>query len=350
MLKWLATFLLIWFVFQVRHVFPPIIVGGIFAYLLLPAVQQLSLKAKISRGLATAVVFFSVLGLLILVLSMIGPHAMRELKDLTDPVQQRQIVMGAVSQVAVILHWHGEVDTTTNNILKSFSESVGRPEEIMHIGGLVSHGFLATLVCVVSSIYFTLDAQSVGTFFLRYVPKGRRTDVIELFGQMNKMLSKYVQGQIILIFIMSVVAWLFLHFAMHMKYALPVAILSGFLEIIPVLGPILATTTATLVGISQYGPGAGLAIIIFYTLARWLEDYVVVPKVIGHAVELHPLAVIFAVLCGETLAGALGMLIAIPVAACIKLILDFFYSGKMPLDGPDLPAVVSEVPVGKDDN
>lgn len=60
-------------------------------------------------------------------------------------------------------------------------------------------------------------------------------------------------------------------------------------------------------------------------LARQVEDYIVVPKVIGHAVELHPLAVIFAVLVGEHMAGALGMLIAIPVAASVKLILDSSY-------------------------
>ena len=59
--------------------------------------------------------------------------------------------------------------------------------------------------------------------------------------------------------------------------------------------------------------------------ARWAEDYIIVPRVMGHYVELHPLAVIFAVLCGEVTGGALGMLIAIPVAASIKVILDFCY-------------------------
>lgn len=331
MLKWLATFILIWFIYQVRHVFPPIIVGGIIAYLLLPLVQQLHQKAKVPLGIATATVFLGLLSLLVLVVWMIGPHLMRELKDLTDPEQQRLIVFGAVTQVVDILHLQGDANVITQNIMHSLGVSLGTPEELMHIGGLLSHGFLSILVCVVSSIYFTLDSQSVGKFFLRYVPEHRKKAVIELFEQMNKMLSNYVRGQIILIIIMSIVAWLFLHFAIHMKYALPVAILSGFLEIIPVLGPILATTTATLVGMSQFDPSVGIAIIVFYTLARWLEDYVVVPKVIGHAVELHPLAVIFAVLCGETLAGALGMLIAIPVAACIKLVLDFFYLGKLPL-------------------
>jgi predicted PurR-regulated permease PerM len=81
---------------------------------------------------------------------------------------------------------------------------------------------------------------------------------------------------------------------------------------------------------SQYGVGVALGIIGFYTIARWMEDYLVVPKVIGHAVDLHPLIVIFAVLCGEVLAGALGMLIAIPVAASIKVIVDFTHPPKDP--------------------
>ncbi len=332
MIKWIATFVILWFIYQVRHVFPPMIVGGIFAYLVLPVVQGMTQRTRVPIGLSTLIVYSLIFGSIVAALCFLGPSVARELKDLADPVNQQQIVHSAVSQLKDMLKLKVEVDVATANIMSSIQHGFGKPEELMHLGGLLSHGALSLLVCVVSSIYFTLDSQAVGRFFLRYVPENRRSGVIELFGQMNVMLSKYVRGQILLIVIMSTVAWLFLHFALHMKYALPVAIFSGFLEIIPVLGPILATTTATLVGISQFGPQAALAIIVFYTLARWIEDYVVVPKIIGHAVELHPLAVIFAVLCGETLAGGLGMLIAIPVAACIKLILDYYYTGKLPED------------------
>ncbi len=90
-------------------------------------------------------------------------------------------------------------------------------------------------------------------------------------------------------------------------------------------GPDFSHHTATVVGIAQNGVDCALLIILCYTGARWIEDYIIVPRVMGHYVELHPLAVIFAVLCGEVMAGALGMLIAIPVAASIKVILDFCY-------------------------
>lgn len=143
------------------------------------------------------------------------------------------------------------------------------------------------------------------------------------------MLSKYVRGQLFLIVLMSCVAYGILHFWLHVKYALLIAILSGFLEIIPVLGPFFAITIATVVGVANQGVQVAPYIIFGYWIARLVEDYIIVPRFIGHAVELHPLAIIFAVLCGEVTGGALGMLIAIPVAASIKEIIDFLY----PADG-----------------
>lgn len=343
MFRWLAIFLLLWFIYQVRHVFPPIIVGGIFAYLILPVVQTLCQKAKLPIGLATTLVYSVIGSLLVGAIWLLEPAIGREIRELSDPHNQQEVVRNAVEQIANICKLSDQQKSDlTAQVFDGLKHLLIRPEELGKGVGEISHLALSCLVCVVSSIYFTLDYQSVGRFFLRYVPEERKAGIIDLFAQMNRMLSRYVQGQLLLILIMSVVAWLFLHFGLAflgfgngLKYALPVAVLSGFLEIIPVLGPILATGTATLFGIAQFGPAAALATIIFYTLARWIEDYVVVPKVIGHAVELHPLAVIFAVLCGETLAGALGMLIAIPVAASIKLTLDYFYTGQLPFETAD---------------
>lgn len=329
MIKWLALFLLLWFIYQVRHVFPPIIVGGIIAYLVLPIVGSLSQSTGMKRGWCTLIVYLGMAAALVAAIWFLGPRVAHELKDLASPDAQKELVKGVITQFSASFHWQGDVEALTDHIIHTVNEAIGKPEEIMHLGGALSHTALFVLVTVVSSIYFTLDAPLVGQFFLHYVPADRRASAVELTSKMNSILSKYVQGQIILIVIMSTVAWLILHFGFNVKYALPVALLSGFLEVIPVLGPILATTIATLVSVSQLGVH-GLWIVPCYTLARWIEDYVVVPKVIGHAVELHPLAVIFAVLCGETLAGGLGMLIAIPVAACINIVIDYYFTGRLP--------------------
>lgn len=327
MIKWILTFIILWFIYQVRDVFPPIIVGGIIAYLLLPLVQHLAASAKIPIGVATAIVYLIAATVLGLTAWWLVPHIVKEIADLAS--HRDEIIQNVVQQLAGIAHWSGDPADLQRQIMDGLS-GLPAAAELPHAVGEVSHGALNVLVCVVSSIYFTLDSGSIGRFFLRYMPSERANQAVALTGQMNRLISKYVQGQLILIALMASVAWIFLHFALHMRYALPVAILCGFLEIIPVLGPILAISTAVLVGIWQFGASSSFVIIGFFTIARWVEDYVVVPKIIGHAVELHPLAVIFAVLCGEHLAGALGMLIAIPVAACIKLFIDFFYFGRQP--------------------
>jgi predicted PurR-regulated permease PerM len=334
MIKWIYVLFIAIFLYHVREVFPPFIVGAIIAYLLVPLVNRLATSAKVSMRVAVTVIYLLFVAVVAGAIWWAGPKIAQELNNLyTDRLE---IVSNLISQVATQFGWQVDEAKATGDILRTLEQSVGKPEELVHIGGIVSKSMLELLVTIVSSIYLIVDSQRVGFFFLRFVPKERHQTTLEMIGQMNSMLSKYVRGQLILITLMATFAYLFLHFIFHLHYALVIAIVSGFLEIIPVLGPILATTTATVVGISQYGFGVAFWIIIAYTLARWAEDYTIIPNVIGHAVELHPLAVIFAVLCGEVTAGALGMLIAIPVAASIKVVLDVLY--------PPLPKEQTKAP------
>lgn len=327
MIKWIALFLLIWFLYHIREIFPPFVVGGIFAYLLLPLIKWVSSRLRIKPALAVFVIYMLILGGFVLLTWSFGPLIINQMTELVK--QRQEIAENLITQIATTTNWQTDVHKTAAELLISLEQNFGKPEELMHMGGLLSKSLLAILVTTVTSIYFIVDSNRVGQFFLRFIPSERRETIRNLSGQMNVMLSRYVRGQLLLITIMSGVAYFFLHFIFHIKYALLIAIASGFLEIIPVLGPIMATTIATIFGFAQGGVNVGLWIILCYTLARWTEDYVIIPKIIGHAVELHPLAVIFAVLCGEVMAGALGMLIAIPVAASIKVILDFCYP---PLD------------------
>ena len=323
MLKWLLFLLFLWFLYYVREIFPPFIMGGIIAYLLLPLVNKLSGWAKIDHRWAVAIIYLLLVGVIVLLFYLFGARALDQFSTLV--AQRREIVTNLLSQMSTAFNWQMDVEQSTNEILSSIEQNFGTPGEIAHLGGLVSKGMLATLVTIVSSIYLIVDSKRVGEFFLRFLSPQKRKMAIELSSQMNAILSKYLKGQAILILLMFAVAYFILHFIFHLKYALLIAIVSGFLEIIPVLGPILATTIATFVGIAQNGVDSALFIILCYTGARWAEDYIIIPRVMGHYVELHPLAVIFAVLCGEVVAGALGMLIAIPVAASIKVILDFCY-------------------------
>jgi len=336
MFKWVALCLLIWFLYHIREIFPPFVIGGIFAYLVLPLVRYVHKEANIPLAAAVLSIYVGIGGVLFALGWFFGPMLVDQVTNLWS--QRQEVANNVVASASQSFGWQLPPDAADK--LAANLDHLFRPEEFMHGIELFSKGALGVLVCVVSSIYFITDSHRVGQFFLRFIPADQRQFVTNITQQSNVMLSRYVRGQLLLVTIMSTVTWIFLHFIFKLKYALVIAIASGFLEIIPVLGPIIATSTATIVGVAQHGMDVALGIIICYTLARWTEDYVIIPRIIGHAVELHPLVVIFAVLCGEVTAGALGMLIAIPVAACIKLVVDFLYpplesSPHRPLGAPE---------------
>jgi predicted PurR-regulated permease PerM len=121
---------------------------------------------------------------------------------------------------------------------------------------------------------------------------------------------------------MAGVTWVALAFGFHLKYALPIALLTGVLEVIPYVGPVVAAAIAASVAISQGGGQMAIGIVVFYTIARQVEDQIVMPQIVGRAVHLHPVATLFAVVCGGAVAGVLGMVLAVPTAAALAVILE----------------------------
>jgi predicted PurR-regulated permease PerM len=99
------------------------------------------------------------------------------------------------------------------------------------------------------------------------------------------------------------------------------ATLSGFLEIVPLVGPLIAATLAGTVAFSTRGMDTTIAVLAVYIVVRQVEDQVVMPLVIGRAVHLHPVVTIFAVLVGLSAWGVLGGLLAVPVAAALNVTL-----------------------------
>jgi len=323
MIRLLAIICFIWFLYIVREVFPPFIVGAILAYLLIPVVNWLSSACKVPRQLAVGLLYIGFFSAIILLSRIFGGSIVEQAKMLFE--QRHDIVLNLLTNFSNQFNWNLDVHTTSVELVSDLEDWIGKPSELVHITEVLSKSLLSVLVCTVSSIYLIIDSERVGKFFLRFVPVDKRNAVVTLSGQMNVMLGKYIRTQIFLIILMACVAYVILHFVFQVHYALVIAILSGVLEIIPILGPLMAISMAVIVTVAQQGVHVGVLVALCYWIARLVEDYVVVPRFVGHVIELHPLAIIFAVICGEVLAGALGMLIAIPVAAAIKEILDFCY-------------------------
>lgn len=175
------------------------------------------------------------------------------------------------------------------------------------------------LVVIVLTIYFTADLPRIRRAFYRLAPRSRRPRVILIGDEIFAKVGAYVLGNALISLIAGSVTfgWLLIF---GVPYALLLAILVALLDLIPVLGTVIGGITVSLVALTVSWPVA-LATVGFFLVYRVLEDYLLVPRIIGKVVKVPALVTVVAVLLGGVLLGVIGALVAIPVAAAVLLIL-----------------------------
>lgn len=190
---------------------------------------------------------------------------------------------------------------------------------------------LYTLVYLIVTFYLLLQSPELKAWAIRQIAPPYRAEICELGRQIDQVLGAYIRGQLFLILIMAVMLYIPLSI-LHVPSALVIAIASGTLELIPIIGPWSAAGIAMTVAFFQphvpfglsSGNLAGLLGIIYFVL-RQIEDNFIIPNVVGHLVKLHPVIVIFAIMAGGAIGGMFGLLISIPVAAVIRILLMYIY-------------------------
>src|SRR5690349_1297343 len=325
---WALPVVILVLLYMVRRVLGPFVIAGVLAYIFSMVVDRLQERLHWPRGLIVTLLYLAVL-VIIGVGLYFGAEALylqtRELlRRGPNLVEQglRQIMGDQPYNFA-------GVTVTAGLLAERINEGVdgyfGNGGDAIHLAGEVVARLLDSLLVIVVSFYLMLDGKRLGIYLLKFVPAGSRARTGYVAGRIHAVLGVYLRGQLLLIGLMSLVSFLILQFVFQVPYALPLGILTGFLEILPLLGPAIAAVLAASVALAAHGPSAALGVIVAYTILRQLEDQVVMPFVVGRAVELHPVVTIFAVLAGGTMAGPIGMLLAVPAAAALKVVLDFLY-------------------------
>lgn len=218
--------------------------------------------------------------------------------------------------------------------IATFFEELGRelPTLAPELVFSVLESLVLLLVYLVVTFYLLLQADQITDRMYGLIPAPQRDEIRELGRSIDRVLGAYIRSQLLLIVIMAVVTYIPLTI-LGVRYALILAIATGFLEIIPFVGPYTAAgsamTVAVLQGANNFGwPGWLLASIVgvIYLVLRQAEDHLIIPNLVGHIVKLHPIIVIFAIVAGGALGGALGLLLAVPLAATIRIILIYLYN------------------------
>jgi predicted PurR-regulated permease PerM len=214
----------------------------------------------------------------------------------------------------------------------------------VNVVGTLFSGIVAFIFMILASIYFSIDAPRFYKMFLGVIPFPLRSEIKVLSTRLRDIWDAFFRGQLTLMILIGVIVWLGLTI-LGLPGAFALGVISGVLELIPNLGPFLAAIPAVIVALLQGSTVFNinnfvfaLIIIGFYVLVQAFENYIVVPKVLGGAVKVHPLVVISGVLVGASVAGILGALWAVPVIASSREVLQYLYlkiqdKEPFPLDG-----------------
>ena len=326
--KWLVIAALVGLLWVARGVLPPFIVALILAYVLSPLVDEIARRTGVRRALAALGVFFAVVAVTMVLAWLVGARLGAELRDISR--EGPSIVESVIDD----LTGGRSIDLLGQTISSrelgrrvdiALRDELGTPSQAIQAVRLAFELLLAIVLVFLSLAYMLIDGYSFFHYVLRFEPLEQRTHIEFLSAEIHRVLGRYLRGQLLLIVLMSLVTFVILEWLFRLPYALWMGILTGILEIIPLIGPITAGAIACTIGFSQGGASEAAGLAITYFVLRQVEDQLVMPIVVGRAVHVHPLVTIFAVLTGEKIGGVLGMIIAVPIAAAIKVVLDYAY-------------------------
>jgi predicted PurR-regulated permease PerM len=193
-------------------------------------------------------------------------------------------------------------------------------------GGLVRVGVsvvgtaFSLLLLLVMTLYWITERETIIDRWLRVAPEHRRARIHAIWHEIDAKLGAYVRGQLALGVIIGIVSFIVLN-VLGIPYPLPLAVIAGITELIPIIGPIIGAIPAVLIAFSVDPLHAGL-VALAYLLIQQLEGNVLVPIVMKRAVGLSPLTILLSILVGTALLGIVGAILAVPVASIVSILLD----------------------------
>ncbi|MBI4121446.1 MAG: AI-2E family transporter [Candidatus Ryanbacteria bacterium] len=173
-------------------------------------------------------------------------------------------------------------------------------------------GIISFILVVVISFYLAVQEDGIANVLRVVTPKEHEEYVLHLWARSQRKIGRWLQGQLLLGVLIGIIVFIMLSI-LQVRYALLLAILSAIFEIIPFVGPILAAIPGIAVATIQ-DPILGLLVLGIYILVQQIENHLIYPQVVRKTVGVHPLLAIIALLIGGSLAGLMGVVIAIPVA------------------------------------
>ena len=324
--------------YLVRGALFPFILGGALAYLLHPVVQLIEgwmpLRDRwpgAARVISILLIYVATVGVLIAALAAIIPTAVDEGRDFVDSIPE------LYDEAADTLdRWIGEYTERVPADVRTEIESALEGGSSILIG--VAKSILSGTVKSVANTLTTIIGLAVVPFFLFYLLKDREATVAGFYSLLpeagqhhakniieiaNGVLGSYIRAQLTLGVIVGVLVYVGL-LILGVKYAVLLAIIAGVTELIPVVGPLLGAIPGILVVLAT-SPGDLVPVLILYLGIQLIENALLVPRIQGNAVGMHPALIMVLLVVASEVAGLWGVILVVPLAAMLRDVFRYFY-------------------------
>ena len=318
-----------------RDAVRPFVLGLLMVYLLDPPVRWLA-RRGLRRSIAIIVVYVVAVLLFLeflnLTLTPLIDEIVRLLKDLPALAQQLQDQADRLSEIYDRLAIPGSIRQWIESMITSITQggpsggAAFDPTDLIPVlTGLTSvvGGLFAYVILPVWVFYVLKDRVALTRQFDRSLPAAWRFDVWAILRIVRQVFGQWVRAQLILgvtVGVFTFIGLLILSATIDPvfgRYAILLSVTAGILELVPIIGPIISAIPAVLLAATA-GIEAVIAAFALYLIVQQVENNVLVPKIQGDAIELHPALVIAAIVIGGSLAGLLGAILALPVTAAMR--------------------------------
>lgn len=350
-------------IFRVRILLPPFILAVILAYLVAPLVKAANEHTRIPRTLTIVLIYLVIIAALVAIpISTIPPIAVQVngfitnipaflhqlsqlLSELQEPIYITEEIVIPLNQLPLDQAFLS-LSSNLLNIVQGFGG------QTISIFGSVLGASLSTIGWVVLvlflSFYMVKDHEQLFHSMLVLVPRNYQGDVVNLSAQISDLWNAFLRGQLVLCFVVGTIVF-FVAVFIGLPNALLLALIAGLMEFLPTVGPVLAAIPAAFLGYFQnesswlgnlIGPfWFVIVIVIIYTVIYQTENYYLVPRIIGHRLQLHPIVVVLGAIAGASIAGILGIMLAAPILASGRIVFAYVYAKLT--DQPPFPDVQS---------
>ena len=295
------------------HLITVVVLAVALAFALAPLVRRVERVVR-RRGLAVAFVVIVVLAVLVGVGALVaapltaeGERLTAEAKSISEQVQRGEPLVIGPYAIPV------ELEDQIRGALLSYGGSVAA--QFAGIAIAIASGIVDLVLVAIIAVYLLLDAPRIRVRLLRGVPASHRSRMRALETEVSTIFGAYLRAQLLLAMFIAVAVGVLLATA-HVPYAIVLAIFAGVAELIPMFGPVIGGIPAVLVAATQPLPTV-LIVLAGFVVIQQLEANVLVPRFSGHAVGLHPLGAMLALLAGFELGGIIAALVAVPIAGLV---------------------------------